>query len=173
MTDDPSVLTFRGRPDDELADAAALVQQSAVAIIRNYLDLLTRYQSFTTKFGRAPVVPELNAVMSILAPDCLTRDALTAPKREGPGVTDQVSADGQSSAAFRAAEAAFETDLVVCIRRHLTALGGELGVIHALVETLGSVCVAVVRETPMAQRHVDQQIGDLALFVARARAPRQ
>jgi hypothetical protein len=74
--------------------------------------------------------------------------------------------------AFRAAEAAFEHELRALLQQHRAALGGELGVVHALVEVLGGFCAGVFQElgtTPdgaAARRQVAEQISALVLYLS-------
>ena len=80
---------------------------------------------------------------------------------------------------FRTAEADFERALLAVLRRHCAALGGELGLLHALLETAGSVAAALLLDLgdseagDRAQRHLEQQIAALALFITNVRATRQ
>jgi hypothetical protein len=67
---------------------------------------------------------------------------------------------------FRRAADAYQADLVALDTRHVHALGGPLGLIHAKVEHLGSTCKATIEIAPEAAPHVDKCLADLTLYVA-------
>jgi hypothetical protein len=67
---------------------------------------------------------------------------------------------------FRAASDAFQGELVPLLAKQRTALGGELGVVHALIELLDSFCKATFDVAPEARPFVLQQLADLALYLA-------
>lgn len=81
--------------------------------------------------------------------------------------------------AFRDAEATFEHDLLRLLDRHRAALGGQLGVVHALLETSGALCNGLLTdlgaspEGEVARRHLHQQITALALYVGTVRSTPQ
>jgi hypothetical protein len=67
---------------------------------------------------------------------------------------------------FRRAAEAFGADVLPLLAKHRTALGGELGVAHALIELLGSFCKATFDVAPQAKPFVLQQLADCALYLA-------
>ena len=79
-----------------------------------------------------------------------------------------------SPAAFRAAEERCQHELLALLARHRDALGGDLGVIHAVSETLGDLAVATLTAAgpsearDRARRHVHQWIAHVQTYVATA-----
>ena len=74
-------------------------------------------------------------------------------------------------AEFRTAEDTCQRELLALLSRHRAALG-DLGVIHALIETVGSLCVATLTaagpsdERERARRRVHEWIAHAQTFVA-------
>jgi hypothetical protein len=69
---------------------------------------------------------------------------------------------------FRAASDAFLADITPLLERHRVPLGGEGGLIHALVEVLGSLCHATLDVAPQGKPFVLRQLDDLRLYVETA-----
>ena len=69
---------------------------------------------------------------------------------------------------FRRAADAFHADVVSLREQHVTPLGGVLGLIHAEVEQLGSLCVATITMTPNTKPSIVAQLQQLLLYVETA-----
>lgn len=63
-----------------------------------------------------------------------------------------------------------ERELLAVVQRYGPMVGSRL-VAHALLETCGSVLVAMVEADPEAQGNVDRWVADLALFVSAGGRP--
>jgi hypothetical protein len=69
---------------------------------------------------------------------------------------------------FRAASDASQPAAAQLLTKHRTPLGGDLGVIHALTELLGSLCKATIDLAPQAKPSIGAQLQQLLLYVETA-----
>jgi hypothetical protein len=69
---------------------------------------------------------------------------------------------------FQRACEALHAHVLPLLARYWPALGGEVGVIHALVELLGSLCKATIDLAPKAKPSIVAQLQQLLLYVETA-----
>lgn len=67
---------------------------------------------------------------------------------------------------------AIQADLLAVLRHHYPRVGPML-IAHALIETTGSVCTAIVESQPVARRDLDLKLASMHAYVACAKQARQ
>jgi hypothetical protein len=75
------------------------------------------------------------------------------------------ASDHPAAAWFRRDIEVVEAELVAVLRKHWSRVGAQI-VAHALIQTVGSVCGAIVEAEPAAGPDIDAKLADVRLYVA-------